>query len=357
MAGFNKSKLTGTTKAKSYEGGSVYEKRLLDEWLNILFSSYLEDGFYESRNEYVNRMIDLTKRMVEEYGADFVAKASLFARNEIGMRSVSHLVAAILNGFQFDRKRSYFRNFCARPDDMGEVFSACESQGIKRSHAMIRGFNGYAASLDEYRLAKYRGDGRTWSLVDIINLLHASSPAIDRLMRGELKASDADTINSVLTQNADDASRADKFRELIQEGKMGYLMLIRNLNHIWYLLNGEEGVIDKVCKMIVDEDAVIRSKVFPYQIYSAYKNYSKKTRGVRSHKIDAALEKAFRYSCATVPHVKGKAALVLDVSGSMSSRMSSYSDITILEAGACMCAALYVMNPDADVYKFANRCA
>ena len=357
MARFNETKATGTTKTKSHEGGDVYVKNALDEWLNMLFSSYLEDGFYEDRNSYVSRMVELTQKMIDEYGADFVAKASLFARNEIGMRSVSHLVAAILNWYKFDRKRSYYRNFCARPDDMGEVFSACEALGIKRSHAMIRGFNGYAASLDEYRLAKYRGDGRTWSLVDVVNLLHASSPAIDKLMRGELKASDADTINSVLTQNADDDSRAAKFRELIQEGKMGYLMLIRNLNHIWYLLNDEPEIIDKVCEMLANEKAVINSKVFPYQIYSAYKNYAKKTNDVHSGLIDTALARAFRYSCANVPHIDGKVALVLDVSGSMWSPISGHSDITISEAGACMCAALHIMNPEADVYKFANECA
>ena len=122
MAKFNSAKPEGTTKAKSHEGGDVYTKTKLDEWLNMLFSCYLEDGAYGDSPYYIKTMRDLTQEMVKEYGPTFVARCAFFARNDLGMRSVSQLVAAVLNDSQFENKRSFYRRFCDRVDDTGEVF-------------------------------------------------------------------------------------------------------------------------------------------------------------------------------------------------------------------------------------------
>lgn len=356
MSKFNSAKPVGTTKAKSHEGGDVYTKTKLDEWLNMLFSSYMEDGAYENRYSYIKNMVKLTKSMIEEYGPEFVARCAFFARNDLGMRSASQLVAAVLNDSQFERKRSFFRNFCARPDDMGEVFSACEDLRINRSHAMMRGFRDYINTLSERQVSKYTMSTRKWSLIDIVRMTHAHSDAVEKLVYGNISPQSANSINAVLTQNSDDDSRREKYKELIDNDDMGYLMLIRSLNHIWRLLGDDDEYIEKVCALIANEGKVWNSKIFPYQIYSAYKNYAKSTDGhLHSEKIDAALEKAFRYSCANVPTLHGNVALVLDVSGSMEITLSERSDISILEASASMCAAMYVMNPDATFYKFADR--
>lgn len=356
MAKFNSAKPAGTTKAKSHEGGDVYTKTKLDEWLNMLFSSYMEDGAYEDKCLYIKNMVNLTKSMIEEYGPEFVARCAFFARNDLGMRSVSQLVAAVLNDSQFERKRSFFRNFCARPDDMGEVFSACEDLRINRSHAMMRGFRDYINMLSERQVSKYTMSTRKWSLIDIVRMTHAHSDAVEKLVYDNISPQSANSINAVLTQNADDDSRREKYKELIDKDDMGYLMLIRSLNHIWRLLGDDDEYIEKVCALIANEGKVWNSHVFPYQIYSAYKNYAKSVDGhLHSEKIDTALEKAFRYSCANVPTLHGNVALVLDVSGSMETALSERSDISILEASASMCAAMYIMNPNATFYKFADR--
>ena len=49
MSKFNAKK--ENNKAISYEGGSVYNKNLVEDYLNNLFSSFIEDGFYESRQK------------------------------------------------------------------------------------------------------------------------------------------------------------------------------------------------------------------------------------------------------------------------------------------------------------------
>ena len=126
MAGFNKVKVN-TPNATSYEGGAVYKKSAVDQWLTLLFSSFLEDKFYESAKEQRDRFLELTQAMADEYGYEFVAKAATFARNELGMRSISQLVAAWLNPQSFSRKRAFYSHFMHRPDDVAEIFAAVES--------------------------------------------------------------------------------------------------------------------------------------------------------------------------------------------------------------------------------------
>ena len=79
----------------SYEGGKVFEKDPLEEWMNVLFSSYLTDKFYEDEDTQTTRFIALTNKIIVKYGASFAAKAAVFARKELGMRSVSQLLSLI----------------------------------------------------------------------------------------------------------------------------------------------------------------------------------------------------------------------------------------------------------------------
>ena len=105
MSKFNKA--VKTEKIVSYEGGEVYAKDAVEDWLNFLMSSYLENQFYESADEQMNRYTELTQEVGNKLGWEFVAKASFFSRNVLGMRSISELTAAILNHYQFDNNINY----------------------------------------------------------------------------------------------------------------------------------------------------------------------------------------------------------------------------------------------------------
>ena len=55
----------------SYEGGKVFEKNPLEEWMNTLFSSYLTDKFYENEVTQTTRFIELTNQIIAKYGGFF----------------------------------------------------------------------------------------------------------------------------------------------------------------------------------------------------------------------------------------------------------------------------------------------
>lgn len=347
MSKFNVKK--ESNKATSYEGGSVYNKNLVEDYLNNLFSSFIEDGFYESKQEKMERFLDLTTEVGNKLGNEFLAKTSVFARNELGMRSASQLIASYLNDKKFDNKRAYYHNFCHRPDDVAEIFGAIDMMGQKRSHATVRGCGDYLAKLNEYQLGKYKMLGKEYNMYDLINITHAKSSSVDGFMKGEVES--PDTWEVKISTAKTEAERAEEWIRLVKEDKLGYLALLRNLNNILDAMSitGIDGLLlieDKIVSKLTDEASIKKSLVFPYQIYCAYKN-------IKTHPfmIDEALDKAFRIACGNMEKFEGKSVIMLDISGSMEDRISSHSNITIKEVGACYAAALYI-SQDCDFVKF-----
>ena len=349
MAGkFNKTKTPAQPNAVTYEGGDAFEKSLEQDWLNNLFSNMLENRFYESGDEQMNRYIQLTQKMLEKYGAKFVGRAAYFARNELGMRSISQLTAAMLNPVQFEGKRDFFKNYMKRPDDVSEIFAIVESLGDKRSHALVRGAGDYISGLSAYQMDKYAMRRKNWSMIDLINVTHAKSDVVDKFYNGVLEK--ADTWEQKISAAKDEDEKNANWRELVEGGKLGYLALIRNLNNILNADVDEDFVVNYLVPQLTNADKIHKSLVFPYQIYTAYKNLE-----VREVNTCFALDKAFRESVKNVPGLDGTSLVVLDVSGSMEDRISGRSNMTIKEVCACYAAAIYLSNPNSEFIKFGNH--
>jgi len=338
MANFNKVQ-KNTPNAISYEGGAVYKKEPINEWLNMVFSSFLENGFYESADTQRQRFLDLTNTVAQTYGYEFVAKVAVFTRNELGMRSIAQLVAAWLNNKKFEYKRSFYRNFMHRPDDVAEIFAAIDILNQKRSHALVRGAADYLSDLNAYSLGKYKLNSHQYNMFDLINITHANSPVIDAYKNGILEAPDTWEVKISAQSNKED--RDVEWKRLVEEGKLGYMALIRNLNNI---LDIEGLTMDWIGRYLVpqleDINNIKKSLIFPYRIYTAYKNLR-----VKPLSVVCALNNAFSIATSNMPQLEGNTAVILDISGSMTSPISSHSNISILEAGACFATAIFLQNP------------
>lgn len=345
MAGFNKVKQHGPN-AVSYEGGAVYEKSPVNAWMNMLFSSFMEDKFYESAADQQERFINLTDNMAKEYGYKFVAKAALFARNELGMRSISQFVAAWLNTQTFDNKRAFYRAFMRRPDDVAEIFAAVDYLGAKRSHALVRGSADYLSSLKPQTLAKYKLNSREYNMYDLINITHAYSKAINDYKHNTLEKADTWEVNISGAENVEQKNQ--EWQRLVEEHKLGYMALIRNLNNILDSGVSQDWIDANLVPQIIDKDAIAKSLMFPYRFYTAYKNLK-----VHNLSIDFALGKAFTIAAKrNAPQLEGASGIILDVSASMSDHISYNSSITIKEVGACFAIALMISNPNCAIVKF-----
>lgn len=345
MSKFNKN-MPSAERAVSYEGNVQFAKNPVEDWCNFIMSCMLENRFYESAEDQMERYINLTNQIGEELGWEFVAKAAIFARNELGMRSISELTAAILNGQTFDRKRQFFANYFKRPDGISEVFAAIDSLGGKRSHALVRGAADYLSTLKDYSIDKYKMNGKVYNMFDLINITHAHSAAIDRYKNDCLEK--ADTWEKAISASANEEEKSQEWQRLVEERKLGYLALIRNLRNIVNTKPSVGWVQEYLVPQIENVTAIKKSLVWPYQIYCAYKNV-----GIRNVDIDTALANAFRAACGNMPELPGNNVVVLDVSGSMDDNWSANSSLTIKEVGAVYSAALLV-HSGADFIKFGS---
>lgn len=330
----------------THEGGKAYKRNSLEAFMNFLFSSYLENRFYEDADSQIGRFQKLTQEVIDEYGAAFAAKAAVFARKVLGMRSSSQFVAAMLNSEQFENKRHFFASIPNRPDDVAEIFAAIDMLGDKRSHATIRGFSDYLSTLGEYQIGKYKMAGKQYNMFDLINLTHAHSAAIDAYKNGTLAAPDTWEVN-ISDATKDEGERNQEWRRMVEEEKLGYMALIRNLNNILTSGVTEDWIVKYLIPQLENKDKIKGSKCFPYRIFTAYKNLH-----VFNTNVIQALEHAFRAAVDNTPVFEGSTCIMLDVSGSMDDLISAKSNISIKEVGACYAASILLKNPQVSLVKF-----
>jgi hypothetical protein len=123
------------------------------------------------------------------------------------------------------------------------------------------------------------------------------------------------------------------------------MALLRNLRNIEQ--TGDEMLIDLACKALGVEKAIRNSKVLPFRFETAMGE-------IRNRKLIMALSHAEEIALANVPHLDGRTAVVVDVSGSMWTPVGKSRTMTCNVLAALFAAALYKSN-DCDVMTFDTR--
>jgi 60 kDa SS-A/Ro ribonucleoprotein len=136
----------------------------------------------------------------------------------------------------------------------------------------------------------------------------------------------------------------------------GWHMVRMNLNTFARhgVFQGKE-VTEIIADRLRDPEAIANSRVFPYQIMSAYTACSPDV----PEKVRDALHDAMELACNNVPVLPGKVFVCPDVSGSMSSpitghRKGSTSTTRCIDVAALFASAVLRRNPDAEVLPFAE---
>lgn len=323
MSRFNTQHSTGI---ENYAGGKAYSQSPELELISILFTSFAQDQYYRSANDTFQKL----KEIVAVCDKLFVAKASVFARTKFGMRSISHVVASELAKHisKLEWSKDFYDKIVYRPDDMTEILSYHTQQNGKISNAMKKGFAKALTRFDKYSLAKYRGEGKGFKLIDVVNLVHPkqserNQDGLELLVNGKLRSED--TWESELTKAGQVATNdEEKYRlkkavwiKLIREKKIGYFALLRNLRNI---LEQAPEVLDEALEMLVDEKLIKNSLVLPFRFVTAIEQFETNNDAT---KIIIALNKAVDISCNNVPEFDGDSLVVCDYSGSMGSGYNS----------------------------------
>lgn len=356
MARFN-TQAVGT-KTVNLAGGEAFTESPKLELVSILLTSFAQDQFYRSADDTLGRLCALIDKIPDK---SFVAKAAVYARNEFGMRSLSHVAAAELayrlqgQGQRKDWRIRFIDGVIRRPDDITEILSYYTAKYGKPTKMLKKGIARAFGKFDAYQLAKYRGEGKGFKLIDAVNLCHPkpaeiNSEALKSLVAGTLRSED--TWEAKLTKAGQAASGEDEKAEfkreawlsLLKERKIGYFALLRNLRNI--LDQAPEGIPDAV-NMLTDRKLIKKSLVLPFRYLVAMNELQ---RVARSQVFLSAISDAVDKAVDNVPVFPGQTLVALDVSGSMTlwARNASYTNVDI----AALFAAAMAKKGNTDVIRF-----
>ncbi|MHA1952506.1 MAG: TROVE domain-containing protein [Candidatus Heimdallarchaeaceae archaeon] len=348
-------------------GAPAYKYDSKMELITTVLTSFLQNKYYESANEEMERLEPLINK-----DPLFAAKLGIYARNEFGMRSISHFIAGEIGKVKGQPwTRNFFNGVVRRADDMTEILAYhLNKYGKPIPNAMKRGLADALNRFDAYQLAKYRGEGKKVKLIDLINLIHpktthAPSITVSRddylnaisqerreqidvdnledtvqitpisaLVLGLLKSTE--TWESKLTEAGKDKDTEKKKEEawvdLVKNKKLPYFAALRNLRNI--IFQAPE-VLDQVCDIITNRKMLEKSLVLPFRFLAAYneiekisevdapeKHFESEVKKVKNlkDKVDqakAAIENALNYSVHNLPKLEGRTLILTDNSGSM----------------------------------------
>ena len=384
--------------AKNRQGCAAYS--LSDELrlISMLNTIKLEPQFYRSENQTMRELRDLIERigLKDPY---FVAQAIVYSRclGE-GMRSVNHLAAALLAPFisgkeyakrfygLWDKKEK--KGGCIyRVDDMSEikdVYAALNKSTL--SNSMKKGFAAVLEALDTYQLAKYKD-----TVIDMANLTHPKSAlskaeivvdgkkmkVIDALMKGVTVSADTwEVANSEAGQEVAKAVKAgkltkaeaevtlanaknDNWEAMLTEGKLGILAAIRNIRSM--LNSPRKEVVDALCKLVSNGQAIRNGKIMPYQIDYAYEVVKKEfSNSADGRRVMEALLKGYEYAVPNLAEaLPGRTCVMVDCSGSMNTYCTQAGQRSNIATSAAekagLIAATIAKATNADVVRFGSH--
>ncbi len=354
MSRFNH--VTKSTKTVNRAGGEAFEMSPKLALVTHVLTSMVKDQFYRSADEGISEL----KELLAKNDPLFAAKTALFARREYGLRSVSHIVAAeiakTVKGQQWTK--NFFDKIVYRPDDMTEILSLYWADSKNEPNALKKGFKKAFSRFDGYQLAKYRGEGKEVSLVDVVNVVHPlHTEALAKLVKGELK-NEKTWEAKISATKGDETKKQEAWGDMLRSGTLGYFALLRNLRNI---LESDPGLVEMVAAQLTDEKKIKKSLVMPFRFLSAMTAVSEAGLDtMATRKIMSAISQAMEIALSNVPRFEGKTLIVLDVSGSMlgNSYFGYSSQVKVphdspLAIGALFAAALYKTN-EADMMLFTD---
>lgn len=360
-----------------------------------LLATGLDGRFYEKESDREKRLIELIKT-VGTKDPELVAKALVYARSVMGQRSITHVGAvaavSVLSGTPLatslftkrDRKENR-GGVIYRLDDMLEIvaYYFLRNPGKPLPNSIKRGFKRALESADTYELAKYQGGGKTISMVDVVNLVHPHpaekmQDTFKKLMKGELKqfntAEDKNTksgqevaekvkAGKITKEQAEvelKEAKADNWKQLIEDGTLGYLALLRNLRNI--VTTASDETFTAALNMLTDEKRVRKSLVFPHQIDIAFEVLLNEG-GIpmtRRARLLTAVDKAYELAVPNLTDLftYGRTAVVIDTSGSMTTQVSMNKARINSRAvdKAALIGATLAKGIGADMYHFSSGC-
>jgi hypothetical protein len=327
---------TAKNTAFTHEGAPARPISVEKQLRRTVMSCLLwEDEFYEDGKAIAARIGELAAQVPPAT----LAALAIEAREIFNLRHVPlRLLEVLSRTGRGDRLvADTVARVIRRADEMGELLAILWKDGRKMVPAQMRkGLARALARFDAYQLAKYDRDVAV-KLRDVLRLVRPKprSEAQSALWKQvkDRTLSTPDTWETALSGGAD---KKATFERLLREGKLGYLALLRNLRNMQ-----AAGVDTDLIR-----DAMLARKgagrVLPFRLVAA-------ARAVPQ--FEALLDQALVAAIGEMPALPGKTTVLVDVSGSMSSRVSRKSDMIRMDAAATLAS---IIPGEVRVFTFSN---
>lgn len=375
MGKYNVKKESVKPTSVNYMGELAFKLADKELLVSTVMTTFLQNSYYEKESEIVNRITELVDRV----DPLFAAKLAIYARNEGNLRSVTHLVSALLAKYVSgtDWGKRFYNKIVVRPDDMSEIVSAyanLNGMGLNDlkniPNSIKKGFKEALERLDAYQIDKYKMNNREVSLIDLVRLFHPkgnekNAEAYKRLVNGESLAdlyetkvlekemTKAGQVTKDATQEEKDEAKREAITAVLDNVKgMPVMNLLRNLRNI--LLYAPNKVND-ACEQLTIEKKILNSRLLPFRFATAYSEIEKvmyadtKTKPTSSIVFESeetkqqvteskfnelkknlldAIEGAIEIACQNIPELEGNCAILVDDSGSMRGDAGGHSRVS-----------------------------
>ena len=339
------------TQIKNHEGEKDFNLTKELKLYTAVVTASLSPKFYESENELLTRI----KILVSECEPLFVAKLAIYTREKIYLRSVPLVLlvelAKVHHGDSLVQKTT--ARVVKRADEIMELLAYYQLSNRrdevkklnKLSKQIQKGLALAFNAFDEYQFGKYNRQGEVL-LKDALFLVHPKAKdeqqqkLFDKIVKGELETPYTWEVElselgkaSFESKEAKLLAKKEKWEELIDSGRLGYMALMRNLRNML------EAKIDKehlkvVAERLTNPIEIAKAKQFPFRYLSAYRELIDIQSSYTTYLLNA-LEKAVLVSANNIKgfDLDSKVVLASDVSYSMYSRISPKSTIFYYDIG------------------------
>lgn len=316
-AGFGTGVIAGssTNAAGKYSDYELLRRVTLS---NLLF----ESNFYQKSDTIMEQMENLVKKVDPAKVIDLAVEC----RFEQKLRHTPLWLILLVN----EHHKGYpvadaLAKVATRPDMLMDMLgmikarkgrvSLKNAKGIKKG--MKKAFNNY----DAYQIAKYRKSNMDISLIDVVNLVHPAptqknEAALKQLVDGTLES--ANTWESALSSGAD---KKETFERMISEESLGAMAILRNLRNM-----KEAGLSRADIRKAISQ---VKSQMLTPLNFLAAQRVAKEY----TEDINDAMKRCF--ANYTIP---GTTILAIDVSGSMGSLTSQFSNFSRMDLAFAMAA-------------------
>lgn len=230
--------------------------------------------------------------------------------------------------------RMYAPKILARADEsVVQLAYQINTYGKPIPNSLKKAWKAHVEGLSELQVNKYKLASNKVKMIDVVNVTHAYSKPLDKLMKGNLKLSVDDTWEALISTNGSNHENWTKAIDL-----MPHTALLKNLRN--FKLNGVD--MKKVYEKLVK--TAIFSKMMPFHYYMAY--IALKNANVADELDKSEISKALEISMNELPTFKGKVISLCDNSGSAHGAHTSEFGSTTVANIANLSAVLTAKNSE-----------